>query len=96
VLARHPDALEANRALYVADISGMPSFIASMSAIPKMKKRPYPTLLDRDGRATAAFPAQEGKATIMRLSSLQVVELRFVDSTNALGEALGVAEEPGP
>lgn len=96
VLARHPGALAENRALYVADISGMPSFIARMSAIPKMKKRPYPTLLDRDGRATATFPAREGKATIMRLSSLQVVELRFVDSTNALGEALGVAEEPGP
>ena len=48
VLAEHPDALPRNRAVYVADISGMPSFIARLAAIPKMKERPYPTLLDRD------------------------------------------------
>jgi hypothetical protein len=90
VLADHPTALDANRAVYIADISGMPSFIATMSAIPKMRERPYPTLLDRDGHATAAFPAKDGHATILRLSSLEITEIQFTDSADTLGTALGV------
>jgi NADPH-dependent ferric siderophore reductase len=93
VLAQHPDALAANRAIYVADISGMPALIARLSAIPKMKERPYPTLLDRDGTATAAFPSEPEKATLMRLSSREVTEIRFVASENELRAALGVRGE---
>ncbi len=91
VLAEHPEALAANRGVYVADISGMPGLIARMSAIPKMRERPYPTLLDRDGTATRAFPAKDGQATILRLSALVVSEVRFVDSTEDLRAALGLA-----
>ena len=59
--------LPQHHVLYVADIHGMPSFIARMFAIPSMQKRPYPMLLDRDGAATARFPSEEGKATLLFL-----------------------------
>jgi len=95
VLAARPEALVVNDAVYVADISGMPQLIARMSAIPKMRERPYPTLLDRDGVATAAFPAQEGRATVMRLEALRVTQVDFVASTAALREALALSPADG-
>jgi hypothetical protein len=49
VLAVHPEVLERAQVVYVADISGMPGLIANTMAIPRIRKRPYPTLLDRKG-----------------------------------------------
>ena len=37
--------LEKNSAVYVADISGMPSLISKFIALPKMKKYPFSVLL---------------------------------------------------
>lgn len=58
-------ALDLRGAVYVADISGMPSMIASMFAIPKMRDRSYLVLLDRDGSATRDFPYVEGRPTLL-------------------------------
>lgn len=58
-------ALELRGAVYVADISGMPSMIASMFAVPKMRERSYRILLDRDGAATRDFPYEEGRPTVL-------------------------------
>jgi hypothetical protein len=93
VLAVHPEVLERAQAVYVADISGMPSLIANTMAIPRMRKRPYPTLLDRSGDVTAAFPSQPGQATLLRLERLQIQAVLYVDSVSQLREALGVPAE---
>lgn len=58
-------ALEMRGAVYVADISGMPSMIATMFAVPKMRDRSYRILLDRDGAATRDFPYVEGRPTVL-------------------------------
>ena len=58
-------ALEMRGAVYVADISGMPSMIATMFAVPKMRDRSYRILLDRDGTATRDFPYVEGRPTVL-------------------------------
>ncbi|MFP8881364.1 MAG: FAD/FMN-containing dehydrogenase [Myxococcota bacterium] len=84
-----PDYLEQHRALYVADISGMPAVIARLIAIPKMQKeRPYPTLLDRDGTTTAPFPAEEGRVTVMALDELRVTAIDYRDSPAGVREAV--------
>ncbi len=84
-----PAYLTKNRALYVADIHEMPSLIAKMIAIPKMQdERPYPTLLDRDGKATAAFPSEEGRVTILKLNRLKVVGIEYRGSVAGLKEAV--------
>ena len=84
--------LEQNGAVYVADISGMPSLIANLVAIPKMQKeRPYPTLLDRDGSTTAPFPGQEGQVTVLLLDNLRVTAIDYRDSLPGLREAVSQA-----
>ena len=86
-------AVSPAQAVYVADISGMPSLIANTMTIPRMRKRPYPTLLDRSGDVTAAFPSQPGQATLLRLERLRIQAVLYVDSVSQLREALGVPAE---
>jgi hypothetical protein len=93
VLARDPDALQKLRAVYVADISGMPGVIANTMAVPRMRKRPYPTLLDRDGEVSAAFPSRPGNATLIWLEQLRVRAVLHVESVPQLREAIGVAPD---
>ncbi len=44
-LSEKENILEKNSAVYVADISGMPSLISKFIALPKMKKYPFSVLL---------------------------------------------------
>lgn len=75
-------------AVVVAEISGMPSLIARWFAIPKLQKRPYRMLLDRDGVATAHLPAEAGKVTLLRLEALQVVAVEMATTSDAVIAAL--------
>ena len=85
-----PEFLEKHRAVYVADISGMPSLIANMIAIPKMKReRPYPTLLDRNGETTAPYPSEEGRVTVLLLDKLRVEAIIYRGTTSGLLDAVG-------
>ncbi len=84
-----PQFLQKHRALYVADISGMPTLIAKMIAIPKMRdERPYPTLLDHDGTATASYPSEEGRVTILLLDRLRVEKVEYRGSVAGLKDAV--------
>jgi len=65
VLEEDPALLERYDAVYVSDVSGMPSFVLAVIAKPKMRGRPYPVLLDETGDATAALPGQEGRPTVL-------------------------------
>jgi hypothetical protein len=86
--AEGPEYLMKQRALYVADISDMPTLIANMVAIPKMREeRPYPTLLDRDGKITAPFPSEEGRVTILVLDRLRVKAIHYRGSVGGLRDA---------
>lgn len=78
------DALERNHAVYVSDISGMPALIARMAAIPKMRKRPYPVLLDRDGTFTARFSAEPDKATVLVVDDRRIREIHYIDEVSDL------------
>ena len=73
--------MSGRRAVYVADISGMPGLIAKTFAIPAMRDRPYFMLLDRDGETTARLPDIEGQATLVFLDRLAV--RRIVNVTEA-------------
>jgi len=83
-------ALASRHAVYIADISAMPALVARLFALPKMRKRPYPVLLDRDGELTAAFPEREGELTVMRLRELEVVDVEHLDNASAVREALSL------
>jgi hypothetical protein len=80
--------LAAAGAVFVSDISGMPGMIRKLVAVPAMRKRPYRTLLDREGDATADMPVAKGKATLLRLEALKIVAVEYFDSGPALKTAL--------
>jgi hypothetical protein len=82
--------LERAGAVYVADVHAMPGLIRRLIALPRMRERPYRVLLDLDGAPTARLPAEEGKATWLRLDGLRVVEVRFLTSSDAVRAALEI------
>jgi hypothetical protein len=80
--------LERHGALYVSDVSRMPGFIRATIAKPRLRGRGYPILLDEEGRATADFPAAEGKATLLFLDALRVTRIEQAGSVEDLRKAL--------
>ena len=85
--------LQRLRAVYIADISGMPTLIARMFALPRMRKRAYPMLLDRDGAATRRLPDVEKHATLIFLDALRVIRIEHYDTAEALDRALAELPE---
>jgi hypothetical protein len=83
--------LERAGAVYVADVHGMPGLVRRFIAVPRMRERPYRVLLDTEGAPTAALPAEEGKATWLRLEGLRVVEIRFLTSAEEVRQVLAGA-----
>lgn len=80
--------LDRHGAVCVADVHRMPGLIRRIIAKPRMRKRPYPLLLDEQGDTTAAWPSQEGHATLIRLDGLRVVEVLHTREPAKLREAL--------
>lgn len=80
--------LEAADTVYVADISGMPAFVTKVFAVPAMRKRGYPIVLDRDGKATAGVPSEEGKITVLDLRAGAIAQIRHVASAEDLRSLL--------
>lgn len=75
-------------AIYVADISKMPAMIAKMFAVPAMRRRGYPVLLDRDGSLTREWPRVEGQLTMIGLDRLTVSSVSQVTSVADLRQQL--------
>jgi hypothetical protein len=76
-------------AVYVADVSRMPGIVRSLFAIPRMRGRPYPVLLDTTGEATAALPSEPGRATVIWLEDLRPVRVELVGAPDELLAKLG-------
>ncbi len=86
--------LSGRGAVYVADVSRMPGFVRTLFALPSMRRRPYPMLLDTTGDVTRPLPSEEGRATVLWLDALRPLRIEFVDSPEALLEKLGPAPAP--
>lgn len=80
--------LPAKKWTYIADISGMPSLITKMFALPKMKKYPFAMGLDREGKKTQALPREADKVSVIQLQQLNVVDTLFFDDKKALADYL--------
>ena len=61
------DYLPAKKAVYLANIFGMPG-IGRFFALPKMKKYAHPIILGDDEALIARFPQQPGKVTVLALA----------------------------
>lgn len=81
-------ALAARGAVYLADISGMPRMVARLFALPSMRRRAYPMLLDRDGTATAAFPRRAGEVTLIFVEGGRIARIDYATAIGPIRGAL--------
>ncbi|MES2475321.1 MAG: FAD/FMN-containing dehydrogenase [Verrucomicrobiota bacterium] len=70
------DYLTSKKAIYMANIFGMPG-IGRMFALPKMKKYNHRIILADDAALIARFPTQEGKVTVLVLSGGKVQSVAY-------------------
>ncbi len=76
--------LQKNKAIYVADIHGMPSLIAKFFALPKMRDYPYPIALDKEGSITKAWKNKAETVTVYKVENLEVMNQVTFESTEEL------------
>lgn len=74
--------------VYVADISGMPSLVTRMFALPKMRKLSFPIGLARDSKTLANIPRRNGAATVLRLRSGVVQNIIFANNPAQLKQSI--------
>jgi hypothetical protein len=70
------DFLSSKKAVYMANIFGMPG-IGRMFAMPKMKKYNHKIILADDQALIARFPVQAGKVTVLSLSDGRVTSIVY-------------------
>jgi hypothetical protein len=80
--------LERAGARYVSNVSRMPALVRRLFALPSLRRRSYPILLDVEGTLTARFPVQEGKATLLVLDALELVRIEHLGSSAEVEGAL--------
>lgn len=85
--------------VYVSDVSRMPGIIRSTIAEPRLRQRPYPVLLDREGDVTKPLPSAAGRPTVLVLEALRIVRVEepmTPEALRALLDGLAEASPPAP
>ena len=83
---RDPDYLSKRNITFIADISGMPSLIAKMFAIPDLKESKYSVLLIREKEKAKRFRNEDQKNAVMiiTLDNKIVKNVKFVTNEKDL------------
>ncbi len=76
--------LDAQQAMAIADVSGMPSMVRNMMAMPAMKKRSYKIGVDEAGNVSASLPRQPDQVTVIDLDQFVVRAVRFAADEKSL------------
>lgn len=71
------DYLPTNKVKYVAEISGMPSIITKMFALPKMKKYKYRIYLIKDEDQGKVFPRKDDMVTVFKVKNNKIDSIDF-------------------
>ena len=80
--------LEARKAVFLADISRMPSVIAAAFAVPAMRDYNYRVMLDRDARITPRYPVENDAVLWLQLQQGRVQAQQTFTRASALRDAL--------
>jgi len=86
-LSQKENILEKNSAVYVADISNMPSLITKYIALPKMKKYPFSILL-LDDTNKDNFTKEDGKIIIYSLKDGKITDIKKISTTKELEQII--------
>ncbi len=79
-----------HQAMFVADISPMPTIIRNAFALPDLKKSAFPVLLIYDPAIAAKFKneAQKDRICIVKLNGKKIEEIRYLNGEEALEKAI--------
>ena len=77
---KEKDFLTLNNVMYISDISGMPSFITSWFAIPKMKKFNFKVSLINDEKEGIFIDRKEGKVTVITVKDNTIRSIEFIEA----------------
>lgn len=80
--------LEQRHAVFLADISRMPSLIAKMFAVPAMRDYPYRVILDREARIAPRYDVPAEAVLWLQLDGRRVIERQSFTDAAQLGAAL--------
>lgn len=83
--------LEQRHAVFLADISKMPSLIAKMFAVPAMRDYSYRIMLDRDARIVPRYEVAESSVLWLQLDAGKLVKRQSFTDADALRAALEAA-----
>ncbi|MDX4061445.1 hypothetical protein Q6A90_03610 [Aliarcobacter skirrowii] len=86
-LSEKENVLEKNGAVYVADISGMPSLISKFIALPKMKKYPFSILLLDDSNKEN-FVKEDGKIIVYSVVDGKITNIEKISSKEELANII--------
>ena len=75
--SKDKDFLKNHHAAFIANISGMPSIITKMFALPKMRDYKHSVLLIYD-EEDKRFVSQEGKSTLYRLENGVIKSISYI------------------
>jgi hypothetical protein len=77
-------SLKDRKAVYIADISGMPGLVSSVFAVPKMRQEAYSVALIRDAKDTASLPRKLGAVTVLKVEGGRVTAVDFAQDVKQL------------
>ena len=83
-----PSILQDRKAVYIADISGMPGLISTMMAVPKMQRMPYSVALVRLARDGEQLPRKPGAVTVLKVESGTIRSVDFAQNAQQIGSHL--------
>jgi hypothetical protein len=86
LMKQDKDYLTTKKAYFLADISGMPSMITKMFALPNMRQRPYSILLAHDAKEAEFMPRQKDHVTVVKVKAGKVEKILFINDAAALAE----------
>ncbi len=85
---KDPAYLAEHRTQYVTDIAKMPGIITFMFAGPKMRRYPFPIILNKDEDFGPQFPQQDKKITAIKLGEDHKVEtIRYFATMEEVAKA---------
>jgi hypothetical protein len=85
--AHKPEYLQEHHAVFIANISEMPSLITKLFAMPKMKKYKHTILIIND-EENHQFLYQEDKITVYTIENGSVSSVDFVDNSQEVEKKL--------
>lgn len=78
-LQTHKGYLKKNQALYLADVSSVPSLAMSLFMKPALQKNNFRVGLIEDEEIANILPKVEGKTTVIRLEKMYIKSIKFMD-----------------